>query len=885
MATPKVFFSDLTDAPTSGWEQSATKGAAVSIWGLNFGATRGTSYVTVGGVDLVWSSDYAEWGVVDEPGPGEDPNDVYSSARGLERITFWLRSAMSLGATTITVTTSEGTSESIPFYCRAIGDNKIYFISRDGNDGNNGEFAEQGAGSDGPWLLASKVRTILAGDVAYFRTGIWTEDDQFGCVIGFVGTNHNNGAENNSISIASYPAEVAQLGGAYVLCHVYDDQLHYWTFSKFLFRSTSGNLRWGTGGSLLSSSSHNRFIGLDASTNSNIILEFTGAGGGQSYLTLYGNHLHDAGVSARGDRGGSAYGLYFDGYGWHDYIYIGWNEISYQSNGRGIQIYGHVNTDWIDNVYIHDNYIHHNAYQAAVLGGGDGGTYEFLREVYFYNNVLALNGNTEWIEPGSHGPRGAFPHLILSNNIGGEYYIYNNALYIGDEGEIQIAGDPEIVEIKNNIIYGKPSNLYYEIGGGVDLSVLDGAKNCYFDGLGGIPGWDDSTLEVDPQFVDPDAGDFTLENTSPCRDAGVVLSLPPAADHTIARDYDGIQRPQGSAYDIGAHEYFTGSVSSSSSSSSSTSQSSSSSSQSSSSSSSQSSSSGSVSSSSSSESVSSSSLSSESISSSSSSESVSSSSSSLSVSSSSSSESISSSSSSLSVSISSSSESVSSSSESSSSTSSSSESVSSSSESISSSSSSSESVSSSSSSQSSSSSSLSSTSESSSSISSSSTSESSSSSAPVEAGLPKWIDSLARAIYNRFVGNSSLVAALGGATGRHKYRFYHKRGPEKPEFPYVVYFILGGQKEDTFKEEGEIIEAQFNIYDHDPNSPDDDATVNDIYDKVDTLYDKCRMDIQGYHHIYMLRGAMIPVPVTDDTQQITALYEVMVQSSSSSMAA
>lgn len=122
-AGPVLFFSDLTDGPTSGWEGSATKGAAVSIWGNNFGTTRGTSYITVCGQQLTSASDYAEWAVVNTLSPGQDPNDdlAYQSARGLERITFWLNSNMQTGPGTITVTTADGASQSIPFYCRNTG--------------------------------------------------------------------------------------------------------------------------------------------------------------------------------------------------------------------------------------------------------------------------------------------------------------------------------------------------------------------------------------------------------------------------------------------------------------------------------------------------------------------------------------------------------------------------------------------------------------------------------------------------------------------------------------------------------------------------------------------------------------------------------------------
>ena len=57
----------------------------------------------------------------------------------------------------------------------------------------------------------------------------------------------------------------------------------------------------------------------------------------------------------------------------------------HNTNGRGMQIYGHTVNDSIDNLYVHDNYIHHNSTTGAILGGGDGGggsyNYEYLKNV------------------------------------------------------------------------------------------------------------------------------------------------------------------------------------------------------------------------------------------------------------------------------------------------------------------------------------------------------------------------------------------------------------------------------------------------------------------------------------------------------------------------
>jgi hypothetical protein len=557
---PALFFSDLTDGSVSGWEGSKTRGAAVSVWGRNFGGVRGGAYVTCGGVNLTSDTDYAEWGVVNEP--ANPWADVYSSARGLERITFWLNSSMTLGDGTITVTTGEGTSGAIPFHCRDTGN--IYFISRDGDDNNSGLTTLT------PWFSASKVRTLQAGDIAYFKAGVWNEDDQFGAVIAFIANNHNSGTENNSIAMASYPGEFAQLGDntrQYVFAHMGTDYLDYWTYSKFILRARLITKN-AQGSDYASRDTYNRWIGNDASTYAEGMTIFSfaaGYGGGQTYLHFYGNHLHDPNVDTRGDRGGGAYCLYFEGYGTHDNIDIGWNEISYASSGRGLQVFGHKNTDWIDNLYIHDNYIHHCAYQGAVLGGGDGTVpYAFVRNVWFYNNILAYNGNTDWIEPDTCGTsKGCFYNLAINSGLsggegGGNYYIYNNILYKTDNSEIRIQGTSDLIEIKNNVIWASPGKRYYEYVGD-RWDTIDASNNCYFGGTDGIPDTDRDSIEQNPQFINPDSydnpefADFRVSVDSPCVDAG-------SWDVTNAgqRDYYGIDRPQGIEYDMGAHEYLSG---------------------------------------------------------------------------------------------------------------------------------------------------------------------------------------------------------------------------------------------------------------------------------------------------------------------------------------
>src|SRR5262245_8068467 len=134
-ASPVLYFSDLTWGPRTGFEGSAQRGAAVTVWGANLGSTRDSSYITVNGARLTADTDYAEWGFI---GP----------ARGLQRITFWLNSGCSDGPGSIIVTVNGLDSNALPFTVSA---GTIYFVATDGDNGNDGRYANfRGAGS-GPF--------------------------------------------------------------------------------------------------------------------------------------------------------------------------------------------------------------------------------------------------------------------------------------------------------------------------------------------------------------------------------------------------------------------------------------------------------------------------------------------------------------------------------------------------------------------------------------------------------------------------------------------------------------------------------------------------------------------------------------------------------------
>lgn len=111
-------------------------------------------------------------------------------------------------------------------------------------------------------------------------------------------------------------------------------------------------------------------------------------------------------------------------------------------------------------------------------------------------------------------------------------------------------------EFKNNIFYGR-GTAYGVMGRARLIDGQPGApgrNNLLFStpgqGQGQFKQYGADRVNVDPEFVDRDAGDYRLLPSSPARDAGVAI---PGWPNPV--DYDGVGRPQGGGWDIGAYEY------------------------------------------------------------------------------------------------------------------------------------------------------------------------------------------------------------------------------------------------------------------------------------------------------------------------------------------
>src|SRR4029077_18880698 len=136
-----------------------------------------------------------------------------------------------------------------------------------------------------------------------------------------------------------------------------------------------------------------------------------------------------------------------------------------------------------------------------------------------YNNIVY--GNAVGIKT-RYGATGT---LIYNNTVTG------NGLHNGDGG-ISIGGtssNSSNVIVRNNISYGNNGAADY-----LDMGVATTA--------------DHNLLGINPLFVNATANNYHLQAGSPAIDAGVTLTQVPV-------DFDGVTRPQGPAYDIGAYEF------------------------------------------------------------------------------------------------------------------------------------------------------------------------------------------------------------------------------------------------------------------------------------------------------------------------------------------
>mgnify|MGYP001464059861 CR=1 FL=1 len=236
--------------------------------------------------------------------------------------------------------------------------------------------------------------------------------------------------------------------------------------------------------------------------------------GAVNYLQLLNNYFHDC-------RG---YGTYLTG----RYMVIRGNRI-HNMSAHGMRFANEGLDKLLNDSVIENNIAYNNGgtwpFRSGVPGapcrmvtGGDGivlwhGAGNIIRNNIFYGHVgygIRVNEDHSL----SKTPNVVYNNTVYKNGSDGIYTTSGN----GRPGKTSI--------IKNNISYGNVEGQIENTGPGVVLS---------------------NNLTTDPQFVNPGAGDFGLQASSPAIDKGVTLA-------EVTTDFAGKARPEAAAYDIGAFE-------------------------------------------------------------------------------------------------------------------------------------------------------------------------------------------------------------------------------------------------------------------------------------------------------------------------------------------
>ncbi|MGZ4828335.1 MAG: choice-of-anchor Q domain-containing protein [Candidatus Angelobacter sp.] len=535
-STPRLFYSDLESGPNTGGQNN--NGAFVTLWGKGFGASQGTSTVTVGGGAVAAYELWSDGKIIVQLGAGAATGNIVVNVTG-------------------------NPSNGVPFTVRA---GNIFFVSTSGNDANAGTFGA-------PWKTIVKAKnTINAGDIAYMENGVTqTTEDTFTAYLSM----DRQGASNSGTAAApkaliAYPnaaVTVGVAGGLHYGIRTPNIGTHedYWVISQLhIIGGTQAMDIGGTGWKIVGNEM--QCPGADDQVGC-----FEMSEGNQ--VKFWGNEVHNAGINPTSSK--YYHAVYFSTDSNH--IDVGWNHIHDNFTCRALQFHssplcspscGSGDTTGFDqyDLHVHDNLIHGdncNGINFATVDPSKGA-------VEAYNNVIYHVGLMDPLQLGAsfsciyvagitnNGTAGTGTVQVFNNTLS-DCAANNSSNASGSRGAFGVGGGPLtlLMNLRNNVADQNPGEIYVD----GSLSQIKGDHNLWF-GVGSGPTQTTNNLNVDPQFVNRSGGDLHLNSTSPAKDAGltVVPSNPfvPNPGANQVRDKDGALRPQGAAFDLGAYELLVG---------------------------------------------------------------------------------------------------------------------------------------------------------------------------------------------------------------------------------------------------------------------------------------------------------------------------------------
>jgi hypothetical protein len=520
-SAPRIFFSDLDSGPNSGGENG--DGVYVTIKGKNFGPFGGGNNVTVGGGAV---AAYKLW------------TDT--------QIIFQLGAACGTGK--IVVTTTEGSSNGPTFTVRAGG---IYFVAVGAN--GVGTFADPmspGSASSAAGAYARMATDFGSGPTFYFRGGTYDQNYSGGGIYGY----RNYSLDTAHGGVAGFPMAMVGYPNETALCQYLDisrsnigmnnggSPASYVTFANFSLNGGSATFEDGgffsnphSGGThiRLINCIHQAFYGTSNTMTGVILIQ-------NDYWKVLGNEMRNTGS---GTPINNNHGIYNQAGA--SFTEIAWNYFHDLRMGHVIQVH----TDPYFSYYgvsIHDNVIAKGATgdsRAMNVGNANGDSYGWI-----YNNIIDQVGQDFSAIAIWSGSWKIYHNTMYRIPVPGSAMIFiTNAAYTAFGAPASWLPAPNC-EVRNNIFYSDGSP-YFSISTSAPACSVTMDHNLYF-GAGAPPPQDTSPTLGDPVFVNAVGGDFHIQFTSAAKDAGTS-----AVSAVVTSDHDGVDRPQGAAYDIGAFEY------------------------------------------------------------------------------------------------------------------------------------------------------------------------------------------------------------------------------------------------------------------------------------------------------------------------------------------
>lgn len=526
---PRIFFSDLESGPNNGGQSN--HGVFVTIWGHGFGAERKRSQVTVGGVGVARYMFWSDNKIIFQIGSSARTGDIVVKAGALA-------------------------SNGLPFTVRR---GRIFFVATNGNDRHNGTYGS-------PWKTIVHAKDHMsAGDVTYIENGVTqNKEDAFNAYLSMDNDGgSNSGKPREPKALVAYPNASVTIGAAHGPAYaIRSPNIHaredYWLISQLHLISGHqaidiGGTGWKIVGNNIECPGADGQVGCVETSQAN-------------HVRFYGNEVHNAGINPTSSK--YYHAVYFSTDTNH--VDVGWNHIHDNYTCRAIQFHSsplcnpgcgssdETGRDQYD-LHVHDNLIHGdncNGINFATVDPSKG-------PVEAYNNVIYHVGLRDPLSAG-----GAFSCIYVAGitNHGhegtGTVEIFNNTLYDcganssrnsdGSRGAFSVGGGPAslVMRLRNNVVYQLPGEFYID----GSKAQITGDKNLWF-GAGTVPEQTTNNLNDDPQFMNLGGFDFRLRVGSPARESGnTVQPNNPFIFGGQMTDKDGIVRPQGKAFDLGAYE-------------------------------------------------------------------------------------------------------------------------------------------------------------------------------------------------------------------------------------------------------------------------------------------------------------------------------------------